>query len=291
MALSIVAAGLTDQGMRRKNNEDALLVRDDLFVVADGMGGHAGGEVASSLAVEAVRKDMSDGASFGESDLLGAVRFANQRILVRAQDDAALHGMATTIVAATWVPALDRLRIAHVGDSRAYRIRGGVIRQITRDHSLIAEYERDFPFMSPEERARIPTHVVTRALGLGMDVNVDMTVEEPRDGDIYLLCSDGLTGMLTDQQILMLARTNDVSVAARRLIDHANAAGGDDNVTVVVFRFTEDGGPKRLGNPQPWPDEVPTKNVSKAEGFPWFPIVVGAGLGLVAGVILGRRRD
>jgi len=287
MALRATATGLTDQGMVRGNNEDAFGVRDGLYVVADGMGGHAGGEVASRTAVDAVAMRMSE-----TNDLVDAIRFANQRVLDRAARTPELYGMATTIVAAQWLPSVDQLRIAHVGDSRAYRIRGKSIKQHTRDHSLVSDYERDFPFMSKEEKARIPTNVITRALGLKPDVEVDVRVDEPRDGDVILLCSDGLTGMLTDQQIVdRVSKGGDLPTVARRLVDHANAAGGGDNITVVLVRFSEDGGPKRLGNPQAWPEEQVTKNVSKSEGLPWFPIVVGAGLGLAAGFILGRRRD
>ena len=237
------AAGLTDTGRKRRRNEDAFVCRAPLFAVADGMGGAQAGEVASALAAAALR-ERSDREAGGEGQVVELVREANRRVHQRALDDASASGMGTTMTVALFELAGGTIAIGHVGDSRAYRIRDGRLEQLTEDHSLVAELVRRGR-LSPEEAETHPQRsVITRALGTEPDVKVDLFTVEALPGDLFLLCSDGLTTMVPDAELLDLAAgRNDLEAVARALVNAANAAGGEDNVTVVAFELEEGDAP------------------------------------------------
>jgi protein phosphatase len=232
-------AGLSDPGRRRRRNEDSFVVEPPLFVVADGMGGAQAGEVASRLAASAFRE-------FHEADNLEAaervtaiVQEANRRIYDRAAEDRSASGMGTTVTAA--LVEEGRITIGHVGDSRAYRFRGGELEQLTDDHSLVADLVRGGR-LSPEEADAHPQRsVITRALGTDPEVDVDTITVEAEPGDVLLLCSDGLTSMVADDEILrIVSAAPSLEDAAAQLVAAANRSGGEDNITVVLFRV--DGG-------------------------------------------------
>jgi protein phosphatase len=245
-------AAKTDVGMKRTHNEDyfSLIEQDQLFLVADGMGGHASGEVASKMATETIQEFFTrsqddeitwpykmDGAlSFVENRLVVGVKMANQRIYEAALRDLRLKGMGTTIVGGQIVG--DKLYLAHVGDSRCYRVRGAQIHQMTRDHSLLEDYKDAKPGMSDEEQKKFPhKNVITRALGMRDTVQVDIHAQDIQSGDIYLFCSDGLSGMIDDEAILKIVAANpELEQAVSALVDAANQAGGTDNVTVLALQ-------------------------------------------------------
>jgi len=247
--------GVTDVGRKREANEDcfAAVPEDRLFVVADGMGGHAAGEVASRLAVSAIadfiastRRDAEitwpfeyDTTMSTEGNRLKtAIRLANQRILDTIAHKKDLEGMGTTLVGA--IVSDSRLCVAHVGDSRAYLIRDGAITQITSDHSWVNEQVK-LGFLTRNDASRHPfRNVVTRALGSKDDVVVDLAEQELQAGDFVLLCSDGLNTMLDDETIVktIMDSGQDVEQAARSLVSRANENGGEDNVTVILVKVT-----------------------------------------------------
>ncbi len=244
-------AAKTDVGMKRTHNEDffALIEDEQLFLVADGMGGHASGEVASKLAADVVkefyRHSKDEDAtwpyrydhtlSYPENRLVAGVRLANARIYESALRNARLRGMGTTLV--LFLLKGDSGYVAHVGDSRCYQIRGGTIKQLTRDHSLLEDYKEARPDMTDEEERAFPhKNVITRALGMRDDVTVDMSRVDIEDGDRFLLCSDGLSGMLTDQEILDICSKDDgLEPVISELINRANEAGGTDNITALLI--------------------------------------------------------
>ena len=233
------AAAVTDTGRKRRRNEDAFVVQPPLFAVADGMGGAQAGEIASRLAAEALRDAAVDGG--GEERVISLIQAANRRVYERSHEDAAASGMGTTMTVA--LVGDGRVVIGHVGDSRAYRVREGELEQLTEDHSLVAELIRSGQ-LSPEEAERHPQRsVITRALGTDPDVDVDAFTVESQPGDIFLLCSDGLTTMVSDDEILSVVEENrrDLQTAAKQLVGHANRGGGEDNITVVFFEIVADG--------------------------------------------------
>jgi serine/threonine protein phosphatase PrpC len=223
-------AALSDVGLEREGNEDSYLDRPPLFVVADGMGGAQAGEVASAMAVEALARAGSPGA------LQGAIEEVNADILARSKEDSSLAGMGTTLTAA-WVDG-GTLTLAHVGDSRAYRMRDGELVQLTEDHSLVGGLVR-MGELTPAEAQRHPQRsVILRAVGVAPEVEVDVAEHELADGDVYLLCSDGLSGMVRDEVIReTLAMDSSLVDAADLLVALANASGGHDNITAVLFRI------------------------------------------------------
>jgi PPM family protein phosphatase len=231
-------ASLTDTGRKRRRNEDAYVVRPPLFAVADGMGGAQAGEIASRLATEAVRED--EGRGGGQERVAALIQAANQRVFERSNVDAAASGMGTTITVALVEDEL--ISIGHVGDSRAYLVRGGKLEQLTEDHSLVGELLRSGK-LSPEEAETHPQRsVITRALGTDADVDVDTFSLQPRPGDLFLLCSDGLTSMVGDEEILRTVEESrdDLERAARELVGLANRGGGEDNITVVFFEIADE---------------------------------------------------
>ncbi len=250
--MRIDASARTDVGRVRKNNEDAFRIEPDLdlYVLSDGMGGQAHGEIASAMAIEAVvehcREANSDHATtlFGNgrpdlcersNRLMSAVRLANRRIFDSAVENPAREGMGATIVAA-WLDDR-RISLAHVGDSRAYLMRAGSLEQLTADHSLVAEHVRRGTMTPQEAENSQLQNILVRALGTQEQVEVDADEHILIEGDVFLLCSDGLTHMVTDPEIAStLATYEPAEAAAVHLIELANLYGGDDNITVIVVR-------------------------------------------------------
>ncbi len=231
----------TDTGRQRRDNEDSAYVRVPLYVVADGMGGAQAGEVASALAVEEFRRGLPDTDAehpTAEQRLATRVRDANRRIYETAQVEREHSGMGTTLTA-VYVDGAD-LAIAHVGDSRAYVLRDGELTRLTHDHSLVEELMRRGK-LTPEQAAEHPQRsIITRALGIEPDVEVDTWTYPGRAGDVVLLCSDGLTSMIDEDLVAEVLRSEpDLERAGERLIAAANEAGGRDNITVVLFRLVE----------------------------------------------------
>jgi PPM family protein phosphatase len=242
-----IAAGVTDVGRERDHNEDrfVLVPEFEVFVVADGMGGHQCGEVASRMATSTIagyfRSQRLNGSDGSVGELLRAsVVEANQRIHRRATMSAVHRGMGTTVVAAAFSRGDSRIWVAHAGDSRCYRSRAGDLAQITRDHSLIEEALRTRPDITESELSYLPGNVITRALGVEPVVDVDVTSDEVNIGDVYLLCSDGLHGFVTDERINeILQQTPIITNACADLIGEANANGGGDNITAVLIKIEE----------------------------------------------------
>ncbi len=240
MALGIVEqAGRTDVGRQRHANEDSLVLRPPFFVVADGMGGAKAGEVASAIAVEAFEA-AGEQDEAPEAQLTRLVREANRRIYDLAVTDESRRGMGTTLTAAKVHGG--EVSLAHVGDSRAYRLRDGALEQITSDHSLVAELERSGQ-ITPEAAEHHPQRsIITRALGPEPDVEVDTYTLGGRDGDVFLICSDGLTSMISNDEVGSILRTSEaLDDAAEALVRAANQSGGKDNITVILFRLGETG--------------------------------------------------
>jgi PPM family protein phosphatase len=219
----------TDVGRVREGNEDGFVASEPLFAVADGMGGHQGGEVASKVALETLQK-----AADGTADLAQVVQEANRAVFARASQDPALLGMGTTLTAV--LVEDHRLHLAHVGDSRMYLARDGRLERITRDHTVV-EGMVEQGRLTPEEAAIHPQRsILTRALGVEDDIQVDETDLDVRPGDRVLLCSDGLTGMVDEDEILrLLGEHQDPQAATDALVDAANRAGGQDNITAVIL--------------------------------------------------------
>jgi serine/threonine protein phosphatase PrpC len=255
VSLLIDAGARSDVGLVRKNNEDAYRVEPtlDLYVLCDGMGGEAHGEVASTMAADAVvthcleaqnnlsaplfgepRTDLSEASN----RLASAVTLANRKIFEEAAANPLHRGMGTTIVAA-WLKN-GRLSLAHVGDSRAYLLRGGALEQLTADHSLVAENVRRGIMTPQEAESSNLQSVLIRALGSGAEVQVDVSEHALLEGDMLVLCSDGLTRMVTDPEIASTMTTVEpAQAAANRLIELANEYGGVDNATVIVVRMLQ----------------------------------------------------
>jgi protein phosphatase len=235
--LKIVAAGVTDVGRVRDGNEDDFLDQADrlgLVAVADGMGGHRAGEVASATALEALRAAVASGES-----LRDAIEGANEAVLEKSESDRELHGMGTTLTAGM-LAGKGLLTVGHVGDSRAYLIRDGEISQITADHSLVEEMVRGGELTPEQAEVHPQRSIITRALGIDAEVDVDLYPIELQAGDRILLCSDGLTTMLRPEEIAnIFGREPDPGRAAQLLVDAANAAGGEDNITAVIIEAVE----------------------------------------------------
>lgn len=255
--MKLTSAGRTHVGMKRAHNEDSLRLfrEENLFIVADGMGGHASGEVASQMSVETLAEffrstaeddeitwpyKMEKGRKYEESRVVTGIKLSNRRIFESAARDSKLKGMGTTIVVTFFVN--DACYVGHVGDSRVYRYRRGELVQLTEDHSLLNDYIK-MRQLTPEEIEAFPhKNVIVRALGMKETVQVDVFNEQPQENDIYLLCSDGLSGMLTDPDMAKLLATegDDLDLKCKQLIDAANENGGTDNITVILVRFEKD---------------------------------------------------
>ena len=229
--------GLTDVGRQRQSNEDSFYESPPVFAVADGMGGARAGEVASRMAVEAFG-EAADRDAGPEARLESIARLANRRIYELAQGDDAYRGMGTTLTAV--IVGGREIAVGHVGDSRLYRLRGGELERLTTDHSLVEEYVRAGRLAPEEAESHPQKSIITRALGVEADVDVDTLTCDACDGDVYLICSDGLTGMVAESEVAdVLVNRSSLEQAGRALIDAANRAGGRDNITVVLFRVGE----------------------------------------------------
>jgi serine/threonine protein phosphatase PrpC len=239
----VSAAAQTDRGLRRKRNEDSLLVLPDLgvYIVADGMGGYAGGEIASQQAVETLYRAFQSHSFDGDQDahlpplaseLARAIQMANVAILERAQVEPTLTGMGTTVCACRFSETAQRLYVGHVGDSRLYRVRAGQLEQLTTDHTL-----GEFGVAGPMAAQ------LSRAVGIWPMVTIDVLCDRPRPDDVYIVCSDGLTKMLTDAELFAIVHESaaDPGVSVERLISTANSKGGADNITVILIRVMAPG--------------------------------------------------
>jgi serine/threonine protein phosphatase PrpC len=226
----------TDPGRKRRQNEDAFVVRPPLFAIADGMGGARAGEIASALAAGALTE--SGTRSGGEDRVKALVQEANRRVHERASSDPETSGMGTTMTVALVEPSGD-ITFGHVGDSRGYVLRGDTLEQLTDDHSLVAELVRRGELSASDAEVHPQRSVITRALGTDPDVDVDAFTVQPEAGDIYLLCSDGLSDMVAGETIeeVLVANRGDLDVAAKALVRAANRGGGDDNITAVLFEI------------------------------------------------------
>lgn len=233
------AAWRTDTGRRRVRNEDAYVFEPPLFAIADGMGGARAGEVAAGIAAAALREGRRD--AIDEATLEASIAEANRRVWERSLADPATAGMGTTVTVALVDAAAGEVVFGHVGDSRAYRLRGDELEQITTDHSLVAELVES-GVLTPEEAERHPQRsAITRAVGTESAIEVDVFRAPAELGDLVLLCSDGLTDMLSEEEIAaaLVEAGRDPEAAADRLVAAANARGGEDNITVVLFELVE----------------------------------------------------
>jgi len=250
--LVLQAGGATDVGRRRTHNEDSVLVRDDLslYVVADGAGGHNAGEVASALCARSMSNYFGAtirsthqspefnrfGIPNGARRLSAAVLKANRDIVEISRSSQAHRGMGTTVVAACFSPRSGLMHVAHVGDSRCYRLRAGHLELLTKDHSLLTDVIEQRPELDDAVLARLPKNVVTRALGMDEQLRVSIRSYAVVEGDRYLLCSDGLSGPVSAPEIAAaLGRDEPPQACATRLCELANVAGGPDNIAVVVL--------------------------------------------------------
>jgi protein phosphatase len=240
-------ASATDPGRKRRQNEDSFVVRPPLFAIADGMGGAKAGEIASALAAGALREAQAHGG--GQDRVKQLVQEANRRVHERASNDPSTSGMGTTMTVALVEPG-GEITFGHVGDSRAYVLRGDTLEQLTDDHSLVAELVRRGELSARDAEIHPQRSVITRALGTDPDVDVDAFTVRPQPGDVYLLCSDGLSDMVAAAAIEEIMRQNraDLDAAARSLVRAANRGGGDDNITAVLFEIV-DGDPTAAGEP------------------------------------------
>ncbi len=258
--MRIISCGITDIGRKRQRNEDSYLVNDKLklYIVADGMGGHAGGEFASKIAVSTVEEilkgedrkksnvpeksyldeDNPTGGDRFEADRLrDAIARAGSMIVRKASEEPELRGMGTTSTIMLFIG--DKAYIAHVGDSRAYCVRGGKIIQITEDHSLVHEQLKSGLITEEEAKTHQLKNIITRSVGVQEDVEVDTVVWKAELDDRYLLCSDGLSNMVSDSEIEEAVSSNEPEEAARILVEQANQRGGDDNITLIALRIAD----------------------------------------------------
>ncbi len=244
--MSITSTGVSDVGCVRRSNEDSIgrFNALGLYIVADGMGGHAAGEVASRMAVDQIKSYCMVRAANRETapieeELTGAISHANRKIFTTSLEDAALNGMGTTVVALWAKP--DEVTIGFVGDSRVYLYQNNAIQQLTHDHSLVNEYVKR-GVLAPEAADNHPQkHVLSRALGTGAEVEVETFKRTPRPGDIYLLCSDGLSNKLSplDLTTIFIDSKEDIEAAARKMVDLAKKKGGEDNISIVMVAYPE----------------------------------------------------
>ncbi len=254
--MKISYQALTDVGRKRKGNEDSVFINAEqrLFVVADGMGGHAAGEVASKVAVDSINEfvcltsgdeeitwpfGLDQTISYDGNRLKTAIRYANRKVLEATKEKSEYEGMATTVCAV--LVDVDTANVGHVGDSRVYLYSEGALTQITSDHSWVNEQIQSGVISAEQARSHPLRNVVTRALGGRSDLLVDVQARQMKPGDVLLLCSDGLTTMIGDDDIARIlgATPFDVGRAANALVDEANERGGEDNITVVLLKFEE----------------------------------------------------
>ena len=256
--LKIQAAGLSDRGLKRSHNEDSLSVVPDLglFIVADGMGGHNAGEVASRQSIESIVEFLRDAStdvdtwpvpynpdiSRTENKLVCAIKMANRDLCQLAMEHPEYHGMGTTLVGMLIDGDSNSVAISHVGDSRCYRLREGKLDKLTLDHSWVEEQLQRGIISEEEARNHRWKNVITRALGNKLDVDVEVQFQDLRHGDLYLLCSDGLSGMVEHEEMERIAISSpDLEDCAQEMIKSANDHGGHDNISLILIRILEDG--------------------------------------------------
>src|SRR6266498_495110 len=272
--MKVTAAAATDVGLVREGNEDSYLTEEPLFAVADGMGGHRGGEVASQLAVETLEKLFKKGSG----ELPDQVQEANRVVFERSVVDEKVAGMGTTLTAA--LVEGDQIRLAHVGDSRAYLLREGDLRLLTEDHTLVHRMVTEGEISKEEAETHPQRSVLTRALGVETVVDVDDDTVQVRTGDRLLLCTDGLTSMVSEQAIEEVLRAvPDSQEAAERLVQLANEGGGTDNTTVVVLDFSDDAAAARPKEEPTPPSEATPEPARSRRRLPrkllvWIGIIV-----------------
>lgn len=247
--MEISVFGMTDVGNKREKNEDSYLINTEhnLYVVADGMGGHLGGEIASKLAVSSIEEvicsvlqdpemTLQADIEIKPGDIRGYLRYAisaaSSRIFYRAANDPSLHGMGTTVV--TMMFNGGKAYIGHVGDSRCYTIRNGKIKQLTQDHSLVGEQLRAGVISASDVKNHKLKNIITRSVGFQEDVEIDIIVRPVKVGDKFIICSDGLTNMVNNDVLLEVVSERNPREACIELIERANMNGGDDNITVIV---------------------------------------------------------
>lgn len=252
--MEIESYGMSNVGMKRTQNEDSYLINDELrlYVVADGMGGHVGGEYASRLAVSTIEEVISHFSSDPEATVISgvnsvgaemgdqlkfAIREASRRIFEESSQNTALKGMGTTAVTA--IIDGNRAYFANVGDSRAYLIRDGKVKQVTKDHSLVSEQVRDGIMNAEEAKTSKLKNIITRSVGFQEDVEADIELLQLVNNDRILLCSDGLSNLVKDEEFALALEKNDLRGACKQLIDLANSRGGDDNITVLILQLHE----------------------------------------------------
>lgn len=281
-AADVEVASITDVGRKRETNQDDFGCVDlpsgaRLLVVADGMGGHAGGATASRVAVETVTRSGATAEGAAPDRLRGALVQANREVYRASLEDSSLSGMGTTAVALLIEPD-GAAWVAHVGDSRAYRLRGDGIEQLTEDHSVVAEMERRGMITAEEARVHPRRNEVLRSIGIDPDVEVDVVRVSVEPGDLLLLCSDGLSGVLEDSEIADGVRNQPLEAALAGLVERVNARGGPDNVTVQVARM-----PSSLAR-QEGVDSAPPPTPSPAGRSPaqWLMLTAAAGLAMLA---------
>ena len=228
----------SDTGRQRTANEDSLFVRSPIFVVADGMGGAQAGEVASKAAADVFDRDLPDGPP--ERTLTDLIQAANRQIHEMAREDPSVAGMGTTTTAAVLDPEREEVVIGHVGDSRAYRLRDGSLERLTRDHSLVEEMRRKGQLTDEQAEDHPQRSIITRALGPEPEVEVDVRTVPACAGDVFMICSDGLTTMIDEERIArVIESSTSLDAAVRALVDEANRAGGRDNITAILFRVAD----------------------------------------------------
>jgi serine/threonine protein phosphatase PrpC len=257
------AASITDPGRKRRHNEDAFVFEPPLFAIADGMGGAQAGEVASRLAAAALRE--SGAHAGGEHRIADLIQEANRRVYDRSSTDPNTSGMGTTITVALVEDG--RVAFGHVGDSRAYLIRDGEMEQITEDHSLVNELMKSGKLTAEEAETHPQKSVITRALGTDPDVDVDTFTIEAVTGDVFLLCSDGLTDMVDEETILDLVERNrgDIDAMLKALVREANRGGGEDNITMVAFEIADAPVNDGQTQEQALPPELAARRVDEEE--------------------------
>jgi PPM family protein phosphatase len=268
--------GETNTGRKRRRNEDSFVCEPPLFAVADGMGGAQAGEIASSLAAAALSGALKEGDNITSPAavllVVQLIQEANRRVHERATHDSAASGMGTTMTVAL-VGSDNEVAIGHVGDSRAYQLRAGVLVQLTDDHSLVAELVRRGELTAAEAEIHPQRSVITRALGTDPEVEVDVFVVDGLPGDVFLLCSDGLSTMVDADTIAVLVDRNrpDLRGAARALIAAANDGGGEDNITAVLFELTADGQSASAPYVDDEEDTLHPEDGVVAPGQLWYP--------------------
>ncbi len=239
--MKVRSCAISDVGRKRQKNEDSYLINDELqlFIVADGMGGHAGGEFASRLAITTIEDGLrgKKESDQGEDVIRKAIVDAGLKIVSKADEDRALRGMGTTVICLHLEPK--KAILAHVGDSRGYLFRDGVLEQITDDHSLVNEQVKSGLITAEEAKTHQFKNIITRSVGVTPDVEVDVMTKKVKAGDAFLLCSDGLSNLVDLREMEAELREKEPVLAAKAMVDLANKRGGDDNITLVLAEIVE----------------------------------------------------